>query len=236
MTDVFGMIMRDASEGKLAKHKYIRDDGHIMEDDGTFYVADISEWDHAEKLAIREVEGPVLDIGCGAGRVGLYLQRIGISYTGIDISPLAIKASKQNGLVDVHVMSAADIHLDRDDFQTIIMFGNNFGIMGDEEKTIDMLKGFHKITNENARIFTGSRDVRATDVEQHLRYHQRNRERGRPVGQVTLKIEYKGQQTDWFDLLFSSPEDMNSIARKAGWYLDNTIGPAHLYIGVLRKA
>ena len=136
--------------------KIVRDDGHITEDEGITYLADISEWDHAERMAIREVEGPVLDIGCGAGRVGLYLQRKRIEYTGIDISPLAVEASKLNGLNDVHVMSAAEINLNRDDYQSIVMFGNNFGIMGDEEKTIDMLKGFYKITKPKILMMLGN--------------------------------------------------------------------------------
>ncbi len=235
MTDIFGKVMKDASEGKPTPHKIIRDDGYVTEANGAQYVTDVSEWIHTERLAIREVKGPVLDIGCGAGRVGLYLQRKGIEYTGIDVSPLAIDACKQSGLQNVHIMSASAIDLGRNDFQSIIMFGNNFGVLGDEEKTVEMLKGLYKITTEDARIFAESRDVRETDDPAHLKYHQRNRERGWPIGQVTLKIEYEGLETGWFNLLMSTEEEMEAIARKAGWHLEKTIGPSRSYVGVLRK-
>lgn len=235
MTDIFGKIMKDASQGLATPHKIIRDDGYVTEASGEQYIADVSEWVHSERLAIREVKGPVLDIGCGAGRVGVFLQRKGIEYTGIDVSPLAIDTSKLSGLQDVHVMSAADIDLNRADFQTIVMFGNNFGILGDEEKTVEMLKGFYKITTPDARIFAGTRDVRETEEPAHLKYHKRNRERGWPIGQVTLKAEYLGTETDWWNLLMSTEEEMDALARKAGWYLEKTIGAPKYYVGVLRK-
>ncbi|MFW9921489.1 MAG: class I SAM-dependent methyltransferase [Candidatus Thorarchaeota archaeon] len=235
MTDVFGMIMKDAFQGKDANHNIIRDDGHVTPQPGNYLIADISEWHHSERLAIREVIGPALDIGCGAGRVGLYLQRNKVDYTGIDISPLAVETCKLRGLDDVHVMSAGEIKFSRSDFKSVIMFGNNFGILGNEQKTAQMLRDLYKITSLDARIFAQSRDVRETDDPAHLAYHQRNRERGRPIGQVTLKIEYQGIESDWWDLLMSTPEEMDAIARKAGWYLDKTIGPKNLYVGVLRK-
>jgi cyclopropane fatty-acyl-phospholipid synthase-like methyltransferase len=235
MTDVFGMIMRDAAQGQEAVHSIVRDDGYVNESRGAIYVADISEWDHSERLAIREVKGPVLDIGCGAGRVGLYLQEKNIRYTGIDISSLAVQTCKLRGLDDVHVMPADAIQLGRSDFNSVVMFGNNFGILGNEEKTAQMLKQLYRVTTPNAKVYAQSRDVRKTDKPVHLAYHQRNRERSWPIGQVTLKIEYQGNETDWWNLLMSTPEEMDSIARRGGWYLEKTIGAGDLYIGVLRK-
>lgn len=235
MTDLFGMIMRDASQGKPAAHKIIRDDGNITESDGKQYVADVSEWEHSERLAIREIEGPVLDIGCGAGRVGLYLQRKKIDYTGIDISPLAIQTCKLNGVQDVHLMSAADVHFDNKKFQSVIMFGNNFGILGNEVRTVEMLKRLYNLTTLEGKIYAATRDVRETDDPAHLKYHQRNRERSWPIGQVTLKLEYEGNETEWWDLLMASEEEMDAMARKAGWYVEKTIGHPKYYVGVLRK-
>jgi SAM-dependent methyltransferase len=235
MPDVMGMIMKDVFKGEKGEHRIVRDDGYINETDGLQFLADVSEWQHSERLSIREVEGPTLDIGCGAGRVGLYLQRKGIEYTGIDISPLAVQTSKLQGLNDIHLMSAASINLDRSDFNSIVMFGNNFGILGEEEDTVEMLKVLYKLTTPTAKIFAGSRDVRETDNPEHLSYQRRNRERGWPVGKVTIKIEYQGNETDWFNLYMPTPEEMDAVARKAGWFLEKTIGPKRYYVGVLAK-
>ncbi len=227
--------MRDAFQGKDANHNIIRDDGHITPQNGSYLTSDVSEWHHSERLAIREVRGPVLDIGCGAGRVGLYLQRNNVKYTGIDISPLAVETCRLRGLDDVHIMSAEEIRFNRSDFKSVVMFGNNFGISGNEQKTTQMLRDLYKVTSPDARIFAQSRDVRETKDPAHLAYHQRNRERGWPIGQVTLKIEYQGVESDWWNLLMSTPEEMDAIARKAGWYLEKTIGPKELYVGVMKK-
>jgi len=76
------------------------------------------------------VKGRVLDIGCGAGRHSLYLQKKGFDVLGIDSSPLAIKVCKLRGLEKAKVMAIEDINFKPDSFDRIIMMGNNFGLFG----------------------------------------------------------------------------------------------------------
>ena len=52
---------------------------------------------------MRFVRGRVLDLGCGAGRVGLHLQSRGHDVVGIDVSPLAVEIAGQRGLADVRL-------------------------------------------------------------------------------------------------------------------------------------
>ncbi len=44
------------------------------------------------------VNGRVLDVGCGAGRHSLYLQKKGFDVLGIDVSPLAVKVCRLKGV------------------------------------------------------------------------------------------------------------------------------------------
>ena len=46
---------------------------------------------------MRFVRGRVLDLGCGAGRVGLHLQSRGHEVVGIDVSPLAVEIARRRG-------------------------------------------------------------------------------------------------------------------------------------------
>ncbi len=69
----------------------------------------------------------------------------------------------------------------------------------------------------------------------HLRYHELNRKRGRPNGQVTLRIEYKGQFGDGFDLLMVSPRKMEEITRTAGWKAIKLYKEEDDYAAVLSK-
>lgn len=235
MPDIFGQIMKDASEGGKAIHRIERDDGYTTESEGTQYLCDIADWPESERSALLHAVGPVLDVGCGAGRVGMYLEKNGIQYTGIDISPMAIEVCKKRGLKDVHVMSAERITLGKSDFRTIILFGNNFGVLGEQAKIVDMLKSLHQISTPDAIILAETRDVVATDNPQHFAYHKRNRQNGLPVGQVQIRIHYQEQVGSWWKLLMCSSGDMDRLANEAGWYLERTFGPSSLYVGLLRK-
>lgn len=235
MSDVFGMIMHDASEGQMAEHKIERDDGFVTDSQGRQYAAPIEEWQESERLAIPLAKSPVLDIGCGAGRVGQYLIAKGLDWVGVDVSSGAIDACKRRGLDSVHLMSAEEIRLRRRDFRTVILFGNNFGIVGAKEKVVGMLKQLYKITTPDAIVLAGSRDPKATDEEAHLRYHRWNQSRDRPIGLVRLRIHYRGLTGQWFELLLSSPEEMSEVAEHGGWHLTETFGERKYYVGLLEK-
>ncbi|HYJ21417.1 MAG TPA: class I SAM-dependent methyltransferase [Solirubrobacterales bacterium] len=60
------------------------------------YSADLAHW---ERLA-EETNGPVLDLGCGTGRVALHLARRGHSVVGLDIDPdlIATLSARAQGL------------------------------------------------------------------------------------------------------------------------------------------
>jgi SAM-dependent methyltransferase len=60
------------------------------------YSADLALW---EELA-KEADGPILDLGCGTGRVALYLARRGYTVVGLDSDPelIATLAARAKGL------------------------------------------------------------------------------------------------------------------------------------------
>jgi hypothetical protein len=139
-------------------------------------------------------------------------------------------------------MSADDIQLDRSDFRTVVLFGNNFGIMGQPEGVVKMLKGFHHVTSDDAVVLAGSLDPSKTEEEMHLAYHAKNRAEGNPPGLVRLRNKYKGEVDDWWYLLLAGKELMAELAEKAGWYIDRMVGgltkrrKLETYnIGVLKK-
>jgi SAM-dependent methyltransferase len=57
------------------------------------YTADLALW---EQLA-EEASGPVLDLGCGTGRVALHLGRRGYGVIGLDLDPELIAACGERG-------------------------------------------------------------------------------------------------------------------------------------------
>jgi len=94
--DAYGQEMWAHLNGKDSYEVVERDDGFVGLSGGAkSYFADYKEWPKWQKQAIKFAKGKVLDIGCGAGRVGLYLQKKKLDVVGIDISPLAIKVCKK---------------------------------------------------------------------------------------------------------------------------------------------
>ena len=75
-----------------------RDDGLITPTGGPgVYFREYEDWPAIEKQAIELARGRVLDIGCGAGRVGGHLQGKGLDVVGVDNSPLAVRTCRERG-------------------------------------------------------------------------------------------------------------------------------------------
>ena len=215
-----------------------RDDGYI--DPSVYcpkiYFSDYEDWALYHKKAMEFVKGRVLDIGCGAGRHSLYLQKKGLDVLGIDNSPLAIKVCKLRGLKNAKVMSIEDVNFKPNSFDTIIMMGNNFGLFSSFKKARRLLKRLHKMTSENALIIADTRDPYKTDNPAHLEYHRLNKERGRMGGQVKIRIRFGKYVGRWFDYLMVSKEEMREILRGTDWKVKEFIdSEGSEYIAIIEK-
>ena len=77
--DAIGQAMLDHLETGGGEEIVERDDGFIIATDGPAdYFAPYDEWPQVEQQAMDFVVGRVLDVGCGAGRGALELQRRGM--------------------------------------------------------------------------------------------------------------------------------------------------------------
>ena len=236
--DAFGRMLWAYYNGQRVFEIDERDDGYIEASTSPkMYFSDYEDWPQHEKKAIEYVKGRVLDIGCGAGRHSLYLQKKGLDVLGIDNSPLAIKVCKLRGLKKAKIMSIEDIDFKPKSFDTIIMMGNNFGLFGSFQKARSLLKRFHKITSDDGLIVAETRDPYKTDNPAHLEYHELNRKRGRMGGQVRIRVRFEKYATPWFDYLFVSKEEMDEILKGTGWKVKQYIDSGNaLYIAIIEKA
>jgi hypothetical protein len=136
-------------------------------------------------------------------------------------------------------MSANKLEFDNDVFDTVVMYGNNFGVAGNEKQIVAMLRALHKITTPDGIILAGSADPLNTDNEEHLKYHEMNRARNRPPGFVRIRVMYAGYVSDWSDLWLLTPSEMEVIAEKGGWQVDKIYQTGRInqssYVGILSK-
>jgi len=236
--DAYGQEIWAYFKGRECFEIVERDDGYIdaISTAPKMYFSEYEDWPVHERKAMEFVKGRVLDIGCGAGRHSLYLQKKGFNVLGIDSSPLAIKVCKLRGLKKARVMSIEDVDFKPNSFDTILMMGNNFGLFGSFEKAQRLLKKFHKITSKEALIIAETRDPYMTDLPAHLEYHEFNKKRGRMAGQLTIRIRFGKYATPWFDYLMVSRDEMKEMMKETKWRIKRFIdSDGSQYIAIIEK-
>ena len=239
-TDAFGAFLLAHFEAGTPSAELIeRDDSFI--DFGSqpgLYFSEYDSWSPAERELMDLAREPVLDIGCGAGRHSLHLQNNGLNVIAIDNSPGAIEVCTRRGLRNAMVLSATEVgRLERGGFSTVLMLGNNFGLLGSPRRAKRILRALHSITGDGAAILAGTRDPYRTSDPNHLGYHRRNRGRGRMAGQIRMRVRYRKIVGPWFDYLLVSPSEMSDVVAGTGWTVERLIDPGSAnYHAVIRRA
>jgi SAM-dependent methyltransferase len=95
---------------------------------------DVDRWsadaDTTDLTLLSGVRGPVLDIGCGPGRMVRGAVALGLEVLGIDVSPAAIEVARAEGL-PVLFASVFDAIPHEGAWQTVLLVDGNVGIGGD---------------------------------------------------------------------------------------------------------
>ena len=237
--DVFGRALLDWAMGGTSPEVLEREDGFTQVGAGPdVYLSRFSGWPAAERRSIRYMHGRVMDVGCGAGRVALELQNRGVEVVALDASPLAAKTAKIRGVNEVWSMPLEDLDSRIETFDSIVLFGNNFGIFETPTRARQMLVQLAKRTKPGARIFAESTNAYCGGAPSFDRsYYHRNKARGLSPGQVKLRYHYGHLVGPWFRWLYVSRSEMRTILVGTGWHLERTLG-AHQsepYVAILVK-
>jgi SAM-dependent methyltransferase len=95
---------------------------------------DVARWsadaDAADLTLLRSVTGPLLDVGCGPGRMVRAALALDLVALGLDISPAAVEVARAAGLPVVH-RSVFDAVPREGRWQTVLLVDGNVGIGGD---------------------------------------------------------------------------------------------------------
>ena len=246
--DLFADALWQFYEAGRADLRIERDDGRVDREDVSWYFTSPREFPSHERAVLKFARGRVLDVGCGAGRHSLYLQKLktprslrgrGLRVTAIDASPRIAELAQARGVKDARVVNACGRLPFRDgEFDTVILFGNNLGICGTLPRFRRMLRELHRITSRRGRILATTRQPSTTNPT-HRRYLRQNLTRGRAIGQLRVRLVYRGRRgagassrredgealapslrrddAPWFDLLLLSPTDLMQITAKEKW-------------------
>ena len=242
--DVFGEMIRDAyavlsgvGPRPLAGGRWPRpvievierDDGLINGAPADHYLSEPADWRSFDHRALRLARGHVLDIGAGAGRTAVELQRRGMAVTGLDTSAGAIEVARKRGLRDTVLNTVDGYAVASARYDTFLLLGNNLGLLESAERAPVLLDALARLANPGARIIAQGTDPYGTTDPVHAGYHRRNRERGRFGGQLRLRLRYRMLATEWFDYLNCSVAELEGLVEGTRWSLKAVDDGDHPY-------
>jgi SAM-dependent methyltransferase len=223
--DAFGAEIKAYYENRKRIVEIVeRDDGYIDYHDGiSYYFSAYEDWREDERSALSHCRGRVVDVGCGAGRISLYLQEKGHSVVGIDNSPGAIEVCRARGVKELLNIPFTQIDHRVGLIDSFVLFGNNFGLFGSLKRARWLLRRLKSLSSSHALIIAQTTDPYRTENPDHLAYHERNRQRGRLGGQLRIRVRYRKIIGPWMDYLFVSKNELEQIVTGTGWAVQQYI-------------
>lgn len=238
--DAFGEALKAHVAASPYDHHFVeRSDGVLDDMPHAVYFAEPDNWPAVDQACLDRLDGRVLDIGAGAGRATLAARHRGHEATALDISPGAIDVCRDRGIDDVWLGTVGDLAAQEDPpaYDTFLMMGNNIGLLGGPDQASAFLADLHRLAAPGAKIVGTAGHIYKTDDPLHLEYHERNRTLGRMAGELRLRIRFRRWAGDWFDYLFASPEELDSVAAGGGWRLAEVVeDEGYVYLAELRPA
>lgn len=234
--DATGQAIWAFFNGKYGFEIVEREDGFVVGGTTEQYFSEYKNWLAHEKKAIKYAKGKILDIGCGAGKHALYLQKKGFDVIGIDVSPLAIKVCKKRRLKKAKVLSINKVDSLESKYDTVLLLGNNFGLLQNYVNAKKILGEFHKITSSQAIIIAECSNPTKQIEYENIQYQNQNLKKGRMAGQRRIRIRFRSFCSKWFDYLGVSKSEMDSILKNTGWKIKKYIDSERSsFIAIIEK-
>lgn len=150
--DLFGQVLLDYYHGNHKDKFYFLIKGKKSPFDISYYFEGLDKMSALKKRMLELVKGSVLDVGCGAGRHLLEMQK-NHDVLGIDISDINIEIAQKRGAKNCIAGNFFEFDF-RQKFDTITFFENGLGMAEKEEKVKDLLNKAISLLNEDGQILT----------------------------------------------------------------------------------
>jgi SAM-dependent methyltransferase len=178
----------------------------------------VSEWAspaRPEELdLLRGLTGPVLDLGCGPGRLVAALAEMGTPALGVDASPVAVESARRLG-APVLQRSLFEALPGEGRWRSVLLFDGNIGIGGDPVVLLRRLTAL-----------LGSDGTALVEVDPP----------GFPTLVADARIERVDEVTDWFPWACVGADDLDDVAADAGLRRSELRSVAGRWFGILEKA
>lgn len=216
--DAFGAALRDYLEGNEVPALTLEVQGGsvwpAMRPEWFFRDFERWEWWDRELLPLIR-QGPVLDLGAGAGRAALYLQRRGLRVTAVEASPGAAEVCRRRGVTDVRLGDVNDPPADQA-WAGVLLLCGNLGLGGSWEGSRRLLSRLAEVAAPGA-ILVG--DSVTPDG----------------AARVVLRIRYRDLVTPWWPQYNIPAGQMAALVEGTGWRMDRHLEDGEDHAVALRR-
>jgi len=210
MKDLFGKAILDyqtnTSPENMITSTSISDEDEM---EVAYLFRSFAEMPTLEQKALQLTKGRTLEVGCGAGSHGLYLQsERNIDVHSIDISENAIAACILRGLKNTQVIDV--LNIENEKYDTILLLMNGTGIFETLERTSIYLQKLKSLLNPNGQILIDSSDI--------IYMFDEDEDGGKWIpsetyyGELTFTLQYKNETEAPFPWLYM---DYNTLQNAA---------------------
>ncbi len=147
-----------------------------------------------ERRLLASLPGPVLDLGCGPGRLVLALCELGIAALGVDASPRAVHLARAMGAATLE-RSVFDALPGEGRWPTVLLFDGNVGIAGDP---VTLLR---RVADLLAPLGRALVEVEPPGAPSHV---------------TQARLERDGDVSIWFPWAWVGADGIDELAGQAG--------------------
>jgi len=185
-----------------------------------------------DQIAVQHCVGRVLDIGAGAGSHSLAIHEKGLDVTSVEISPKAVDVMRRRGVPNPIIGDVFDAYPAPFDTVLVIL---NVGIVRNLAGLNVFLKHLDGLLTDSGRLITDSIDPRASLDESYRKYTEAKVAKGCYLGERTMRFEYQGHTSDWFEWMHIDPVTLEEHVRKAGYTMDTLDNDGRRFLVSIRK-
>ncbi|WP_254822839.1 methyltransferase domain-containing protein [Haloglomus halophilum] len=219
MSDPFGRAVRDHHEGARESALVQRDGTETLDhpiDDFYFSTYDAE----ADPWLADALDGPLLDLGSGAGRRALAFQRQ-FETVATDVSEQLVAVAADRGVEDARVadMFALREPFERDRFASALAIGTQVGLAGSMGGLRAFLADLAHVTTPDATAVIDGYDPASVEEGEMLGYRSRP-ERG--LAHRVFHFEYEGEVGETLLFILFGPERLSEATVGTDWWLADT--------------
>jgi len=184
-----------------------------------YFFRNFDQMPSIEQKAMELSQGKILDVGCGAGSHGLYLQnQKKLEVTGIDKSAGAIKTAHNRGIQRLHQQSIFEFQ--GDTFDTLLLLMNGPGICGRLDQLPHLLEKLKTLIRPQGQILLDSSDLIYLFDENSA--GEKIIPANHYYGELEYGIRYRGKQ-EMFPWLYVGYDLLHHHAAQIGLYAERVM-------------